>query len=761
MRSRSFWVCLLAAVSVAVPARAEHTRFWRESNYSEFERGDANGVALRTDGKLLPAPRFAEFSDPNLAYVWTLELDSHGRLYAAGGSSAKVLRFDDHGKASTVFESSDLSAQAIAFDAHDNLYVGTSPDGKVYKVTSDGQKSVFFDPKTKYIWALAIDHDGTMFVATGDTGEIFAVQPDGSGRVFYKTQERHARSLAIDAKGNLLVGTDPNGLVLRIELSHKAEGGPVQASQAFVLYETDKKEVTSLLAAEDGTIYAAGIGEKGRTPNLPPIVSPSAPVSPGAAASQAAAAMIAQGQAGVPGAAVVPFFPVLTGGSEVVRIASDGSPAKLWSSREELAYAMAFSSSKKLLLGTGNSGAIIELDAEDIDSRVAKTASAQVTALLQGPGGAVYVATANPGKIFTLGPGYEKKGSFESEAFDARIFSHWGRLTWWGENGATAGKVQFFVRSGNTSRPEENWSDWAGPYSNASGETVKCPPGRFIQWKAVFADTDSGGPPTISWVSLAYQPNNVAPVIDAIEIQDPGVRVMGFNAQQVAPGSQTPVQLHLPQRASEDGNPNAEFSAPRPQRPEVPPQGFEQKGYQSVLWSAHDDNDDELVFTIYYRSEGEQDWRLLKDKIDQHYYSWDSTGMPDGAYYLKIVASDSPSNPSDQALTGEKETDRFEVSNTPPAVEGLRVEATHNSKGSARVDFQARDEHTDLARAEYSLDSDDWKIIYPVGLLTDSSHETYQLTLHGLSAGEHTIAVRITDRFGNEAAAQSTFTISQ
>ena len=36
---------------------------------------------------------------------------------------------------------------------------------------------------------------------------------------------------------------------------------------------------------------------------------------------------------------------------------------------------------------------------------------------------------------------------------------------------------------------------------------------------------------------------------------------------------------------------------------EPPPQGFEEKGYQSVLWSAHDDNDDDLIFTIYYRGE--------------------------------------------------------------------------------------------------------------------------------------------------------------
>ena len=46
-----------------------------------------------------------------------------------------------------------------------------------------------------------------------------------------------------------------------------------------------------------------------------------------------------------------------------------------------------------------------------------------------------------------------------------------------------------------------------------------------------------------------------------------------------------------------------------------------------------------------FRGENEHDWKLLKDKVEQKFYSWDTTTMPDGAYYLKIVATDAPSNP--------------------------------------------------------------------------------------------------------------------
>src|SRR5207249_9829840 len=74
---------------------------------------------------------------------------------------------------------------------------------------------------------------------------------------------------------------------------------------------------------------------------------------------------------------------------------------------------------------------------------------------------------------------------------------------------------------------------------------------------------------------------------------------------------------------------------------EQPPQGFAQKGYRTVLWTAHDDNEDELQFAVYYRGENEKEWKLLKDKLDQKYYSFDTATLPDGAYYLKIVTSDS------------------------------------------------------------------------------------------------------------------------
>lgn len=752
-------VCLLAAVSVlAGPARAEHTRYWRQADFSDFHKGAATGVAIRSDGKIGPAPKFDAFSDPNLAYVWSLRLDSKARLYAAGGSDAKVLRFDDAGKAATVFQSNELAAQSIAFDSSDNLYVATSPDGKVYKVTPDGVKSTFFEPKTKYIWALAIDRQNALFVATGDTGKVFVVGPDGKSRLFWQSRERHARSLALDAKGNLLIGTEPNGLIVRVDVARKTPTDLPEAGSSFVLYETNKAEVTSLALDNGGNIYAASIGDKGRLPELPRVLPAPAPQA-GAPVTSSQGVVVPLAQPAAQPTVNFPFPGVsATGGAEVVKIAPDGSPETLWTSRDGLVFALGFSLTGKLLLGTGDMGSLIELEGNGVYSSVATTASAQVTSLITGGGGKVFVATANPGKIFTLGPGYEPNGSFESSTFDARIFSRWGRMTWWGEGGSAKAKVEFYVRSGNTSSPAEDWSAWAGPYKDSGAQAVDCPAARFVQWKAIFSDVTGESAPTISWVSLAYQPKNVAPAIDDIALQDPGIRVSGFPAPPSGPGSPMPVALRLPQRAG--GTPSGPPAESEPRtsesNTEAMPQGFTQKGYQSVLWSAHDDNDDQLLFTIYYRGEGDSDWRLLKDKITQRYYSWDTSSMPDGAYYLKIVVSDSPSNPPAEALWSERESDRWEVANTPPRIENLRAgSGILNTKAS----FDAVSSSGPIARALYSIDSGDWKIVFPTGELSDAPKESYFMQLPGLPVGEHTLAVQVADRLNNTTTAKTTFTV--
>src|SRR5437773_10337744 len=164
-----------------------------------------------------------------------------------------------------------------------------------------------------------------------------------------------------------------------------------------------------------------------------------------------------------------------------------------------------------------------------------------------------------------------------------------------------------------------------------------------------------------------------------------------------------------------------------------------QRGYQSVVWTAHDDNDDELRYSVYFRGEHEREWKLLKDNLEQKFYSWDTTALPDGAYYLKIVANDAPSNPPALALKAERESERFEVDNTPPVIEGLQIGRTSTeivggtTSTSTPIKFTARDATSSIERAQFSLDGGDWILILPVGNISDATEEHYEFTLAGFT----------------------------
>jgi len=762
---RVFSFSLLLCFLTSLPLLSEHTRRWKQSTYEDFLKGTAHGVAVRSDGRLELAPKFTLLADADASYLWSVRLDPKGTLYAAGGSPGKVFRFDSNAKPTVVFDSTDLSAQAIVFDSKGTLYVGTSPDGKVYKVSASGEKSVFFDPKTKYIWDLAFAADGTLYVATGDKGQLFAVAPDGKGELFYSSDEAHIRVLAFDANKNLIAGTEPSGRILRISRapgqggSKNSKAGATASAEGFVLYETSKREVTSIAVSSDGRIYASAIGDKPRAGGGVPTTVISAPQGTTTIGTVATGAIQAQGQI------QPPFlqFPSLVS-SSIYRISPDGAPEELWTSREDSVYALGLASDGRLLAGTGNNGALLAIDGHGVFAQLAKAGSSQITGIVGNGSGRVFLCTSNPGKVFSLGPEYEAEGTYESRSFDAQLFSQWGRIEWWSPPAASSPKagsgashgndprVEFFVRSGNTDDPGKEWSRWFGPYSK-SGAAAEAPSARFAQWKAVIHDGRPGD--GIDWVSLAYLPRNVAPVIDGIAIQEPGVRAQ---SQPVVTSNQpAPVTLKMPASPTAAGVTITQSSSTS--RFEQPPQGVVQKGYQTVLWTAHDDNEDELQYSVYFRGENEKEWKLLKDKLDQKFYSFDTTALADGAYYLKIVAADAPSNPPAAALTAERESERFEVDNTPPVVEDLRARPVPGQMNNhLSASFTARDASSSVDRAQYSLDGGEWILVAPSNGISDAPVEHYDFGIPAPSTGEHTLAVRVYDRFENVGTAKIVFT---
>ena len=733
-------------------AFADGTRTWEQSKFDELTKGTATGVAIRSVGGLELAPAFKLFYATPSTYIWAVAADDSGNVYAATGAPARVYRIAPDGKSTIIFEPQELQVQSLEVAPGGVIYAATAPDGKVYKIEHKaGEKpeakadnksadkdaakdpakpaldaswssSVYFAPGTKYIWDLLLDKTGNLYIATGDHGEIYKVTAKGEHSLFFKSDETHIRVLALDAQGNVIAGTDGSGLIYRIS----------PAGEGFVLYSAPKKEITALTLDHAGNIYAAGVGEKksgsgmsaigGGSPIITLSSNPTAAGGPQGPGSSAAPAP-STGPTG-------PFpFPGggSSGGSDVYKIAPDGSPSRIWTSHEDIVYALTFDSHGRLLAGTGNRGHVFAIEGDDEFSDLLKAPASQVTGFAKAPGGALYASSSNLGKVFLLGPGPENEGTYESDVFDAKIFSRWGRAEFRG-----AGNVDLLARSGNVDNPDRNWSAWKKVDVGKDGE-MGVPPARYAQWKAVLHAAATK--PAVDSVTLNYLPKNVAPEIDEVTVQ------IGLRYQPLSRPSGISVG------ADTGGSSGAHFESPVP--------STRDRDAIGIKWSAHDENDDQLVYSVYYRGDGESRWLLLKDNLTDKAYSCDASLLPDGGYTVRVVASDAPSHSPGEALTAEKVSRRFEVDTTPPRIENLSASV---DAGKVHVRFRAEDGFSTIKRAEYSVDAGDWKYVEPVGQLSDAKAEDYDFTVAlevGKDAPEHVIVVRVYDKYDNMGGAKT------
>jgi sugar lactone lactonase YvrE len=743
-------VTMLVAGSGLLPglASAQGTKLWSVGRYDEMEKGSTEGVAIRSDGRLEAGPTTSLLDATGKSYVWSMASDGAGNAYLGLGGTASgsgvVMKVAPDGKASQIFESKELAVQAVRVAGDGSLLVATSPDGKVYRVSGSASGSsgaapvVVFDPamteeKPKYLWDLAVEKSGEIYVAAGAPAVVYKV-PAGGGKaeVLFKTADQHIRCLLLAPDGTLWAGSDGSGVIYKFE--------PWTAgAKPFAVYSASRREITGLAMDAAGNVYAAGVGTKGRAV-LPPL-----PVTGNVGVS---ITFVQPGSSTAAGANTL-----VPDGSEIYRIAPDGAPMKLVTLKDDVVYALAVRNGN-LLAATGNRGRVYRVDTDGSGrfSDVAHLEAAQGMAFATVKDG-LLVATSNSGKVFRLGDGIAANATYTSEVFDAQGFSQWGRAE---VRAGVASGFDLFVRSGNVESPLMGWSDWA----KVGGDgTFSVPAGRYAQWKTVMR---SGG--VVDSVGLNYLQKNVAPVVDEIVVA-PGARVMA----NAGVANAATVQVVFPPTAG--ATPPVSFT---PDAGSQPLTAQKDKTAITVRWLAHDDNGDDLMFAVWYRGVGETNWRLLKDKISERAYSFDSALLPDGSYAMKVVASDAPVHTDAEALTGERVSDVFVVDTTPPVPGLLKATLAHavtktgagpaneSSSDVIHATLEVKDATSPIAHAEYSIDAGPWQFLEPVGKVSDSSTERYDFTVQiptltapVSDAKEHVLAVRVYDRYENVAAVKA------
>ncbi len=726
---------LFASLASTLPAAAQGTHVWVQSKLEEFEKGTQQGVSIESDGHLRQGPGLKELITTPSTFVWSIAVDKSGTAYAGTGSPATVLRIGKDGKPFTLFETKDLSVQVLRMGPDGSLYAATLPSGKVYRLKpnadakqDDSSATVIFDAaklgapesKARYIWDLTFDAAGRLYIAAGDPGAVYRVDPahpQAPPETFFKSDEAHIRSLAWDAKGNLIAGSDGSGLIYRIS----------PAGQGYVLFEAPRREITSVAVGADGTIYAANVGDKAHNP-LPPL-----PVQGIGSATitivQPASLQAANASTTLPE------------GSEIYALDEGQAPRKLWTSKDDVVYALSAGADGLLVL-TGNRGRIFRIQKDGSYADVAHLDAQQGLSLAVQPGsedkGALLISTGNTGKLFSLGT--EEKHEYASDVLDAGILARFGRVEF--EPGSSG--YEIFTRSGNVEQPVRGWSDW----QSLKDGIVASPAGRFLQWKSVLSANGILGS-----VGVNYLPVNAAPVLDDLVVAV-GARL---NPQNQMPSVPATVNVAFPSASSPSEVASSDTTTPI--------SALKDRTAVTVRWAAHDDNGDDLTYSLYLRGDGETVWRLLKKNISDKAYSFDATLVPDGGYQIKVVASDAPSHTPADALKGEKVSDRFQVDTTPPAIVELTATGApaecggNNCTKPFQVSFDAQDATSPIAHAEYSLDAGAWQYLEPVDKISDSRTEHYSFKASFVvtagKIGEHLVTVRAFDRYDNIGVAKT------
>jgi hypothetical protein len=729
-----------AIVCVGAGLKASSPKFFQAATQADFLKGDVENLSIDGRGQLVLGPATDLVYETPSPFLWTVLPGADGSLFVGTGNDGRVYRVDAQGRGTVFFDAPELEVHAMAQAPNGGLYVATSPDGRIYKVDRSGASTTFFDPEDKYIWALASDARGTVYAGTGDKGIVYKISPDGRGEPFYRTKATHATALALDGAGRLLVGTETPARVLRVDALGKG----------FLLLDTRLQEIRTLRFDDKGTLYVAavsgrtaiGSGSGSSTDGASP-AAPSDPTRPPVPSVTVTTEITAVGP--------VDTGARSSGGSQearslkgaVYRIAPDGLWDQLWESNEDSPYDLTFDAERRLIIGTGNKGKIYRLEANALRPTLLARASAQqVTALHRDGRGQLYYATANPGKLFRLSSSRAARGTYESDVHDSLMVASWGTISWRGSipNGC---RIEVATRSGNTETPDDTWSAWSDPYGIADGTPITSPKARYLQWRATLSGGGDG--PALTSIAAAYLQRNLRPQVRSITVHPPGIvfqkpystgdpDLAGFD-------NQTTPERRLVQAAQTTQAGSATPSLGR---------RTYQKGLQTLVWRAEDENDDELSFDVLYRREGEPGWTALKRDLREPILVWDTATLPNGTYFIKIVASDSPSNAPGSTLIGELESAAFEIDNTPPVITVGRVNFDGNR---TRVAFDVKDDHSSVQRVEWSLDGQSWHAVIPSDGIADSKSEHYELVIDG-TLGARGLTLRASDAMNNTVTAQ-------
>lgn len=671
-------VILVAPVALAVS-----TSFWVVSTQEEFLKGKSKGVAISSEGTLVPGLSL-EKMEIKADAVWSL-LPRKGGTYLLGtGNKGRVLLYDGR-EIKEVADTQSLAVTALADDGNGLILAAAMPNGHIYRlIPEEGgtyKSELFARMPAQYVWALVFSKkDGNFYAATGPEGQVYRLSTEGAVTLWLNTKETHILSLLCDADGVLYAGTAPRGLVLSVPNKNSLR----------VLYDCAEEEVWRLALSADGVVACANkAAQEGAEQPVPPEQGKEAPKpSSGSLPTHSPTAF------------------------SVYRVRKDGGAVRIFGQEGAFTWQAAVDGMGRILVATADNGRIFRVEADGTGyETLAELESKAVAAIGMAAGEPALFAGNNPVALYKVVTG-ENTGEYTSSVFDAGFTASWGRVGLRGR-----GKVFFQARSGQTTEVDDTWSQWSAS-TGLEGGPVLCPRARYIQFRITLEGPESA----LEEVRLPFLVDNQRPEIEALSVVREG--------SKDAPGQE--------QSKNKDGN-RIETTIPKPHSPKI-----------EMEWKAQDSDGDPLIFRLYFRYPGALTWMPLTrehETLKEPKYSWDTTGLPEGRYAVKLVASDEQNNPPGIALSAVKLEEPVVVDNTPPEVLNLRVE-------NKILLASATDGTSRIIRMTIQVNSEQPRLVFPEDGIYDEKSETVKVDLASLVApGEHILTLYAVDAEGNQGSA--------
>jgi hypothetical protein len=691
------WVAVATCLLDSSSAKA-NTKAFRQVTAKDFEEGEATGTSVLAAGEIVPG-LVATRTPVDAAFVWCgvasrdgetayFGTGDQGRIFSVplrGGPGAKT-----GARWLATLDAPWVTALAVRKDG--TLLAGTTPGGRVFTVNAkSGEARVLGQVGAGHVWALVRDDQAALtYVGSGSPGKIFVIDDAGKVRPVWDSGDKHVVSLMKDSDGTLLAGTSENAILYRVHRDGRAE-----AVQDF-----EAEEVRAIVRAPGGLFVAANDFDKMSI----------APTQPGPVAAKGT--RIVLGTGGPPSSAgSLPRPGARKSKAAVYRIEDDGHIEQVFALADGYLTALAVADDGSVFAAAGTQGHVFRVTPDRVASLVIDLPERQALTLVRS-GARLLVGTGDVGGIYSAEPPAATGGLYLSKVLDAEFPARWGTLRWMGTH------ITFETRSGNTAKPDGGWAPWKVLDRNQSeppggAGAVASPGARYLQYRASFPTAAS----RLRGVTTSYLPQNQRARITEVTLAD------AAGAAPVIAGTTT--------------------AAVRP-------------GHSAVLklrWKIDNPDGDELVYRTWFRQANESIWRPMTsaaaDPLTKPEYDWNTEGIPDGLYIVRVTASDERAQPRDRALLSSLDSTPLLVDNGKPDVVDLAV-------NYPSVAGRARDDASAISQIEFSVDGGEFRLVSPADGIADDPIESFSFRLPALAPGPHSLAIRATDSADNIGAAQIT-----